>query len=128
MTPERRPKGIRSLSPNPPSPQGLIEFLSESRISVLYFARQAKEAKNNDLAKELTVQGQTLRTEIARLRRTWTTDWDHKTKILLTQGRAARSELARLMEDAEKSAKKTRVFTRAIDAVSTLLALTKKIL
>lgn len=116
----------------PASPQAssiaLIESFSETRISILYLARQAKEAKNNALAKELTVQGQTLRAEIARLRRTWTTDWDLKTKILLTQGRAAQSELARLMEDAEKSAKKTRVFTRAIDAVTTLLALTKKIL
>ncbi|MBL0059857.1 MAG: hypothetical protein IPP35_12360 [Elusimicrobia bacterium] len=63
----------------------LLESLSESRIAILFLARQAKEAKNNALAKELTVRGQSLRTEIARLRRSVLNDWSKETKRLIAQ-------------------------------------------
>ncbi len=105
-----------------------LESLSESRMAVLYLARQAKEVKDNVLAKELTAQGQALRTEIARLRRRVTPEWNKTTKALIVRAGTAQSELAKLIQDADKSAKKMRVFTRALGAVSNILALAKKVL
>ncbi|MBP9127256.1 MAG: hypothetical protein KBD85_03490 [Elusimicrobia bacterium] len=104
----------------------LFESLSESRISVLNLARRAKEGKNIDLAKRLTAQGQSLRQEITRIRQTSTTVWTKETKSLISRAGTALSELAKLIKDADKSAKKIRVFTRALSAVSTILALAGK--
>lgn len=106
----------------------LLESLSDSRISVLYLARQAKEAKNIALAQKLTAQGQSLRQEISRIRRTVTTEWNKETKSLIARAETAQSELAKLIQDADKSAKKIRIFTRALSAASTILALAKKVI
>jgi hypothetical protein len=96
-----------------------LESLSESRISVLYLARRAKE---------LTEKGQSLKIELARIRRTLTADWTKESTALLKRSKTAQSELARLAEKAEKSVKKTKAFARALDAVSNVLAVAKKIL
>ena len=74
MAPQRPMKLVFKKSEQG-APIDLLEFLSESRISVLCLARQAKEAKNKVLAKELTEKGQSLRTQMARLRRTVTIEW-----------------------------------------------------
>ncbi|MBK8870673.1 MAG: hypothetical protein IPN19_06405 [Elusimicrobia bacterium] len=115
-----------SSDARPPSPTALFESLSESRISVLYLARQAKEGKNTDLAKRLTAQGQSLRQEITRIRQTATAVWTKETQSLIAQAGTAQSELAKLIKDADKSAKKTKAFARALAAVSNVLALAKK--
>ncbi|MBK8870665.1 MAG: hypothetical protein KBG07_00660 [Elusimicrobia bacterium] len=95
----------------------LFEPLSESRISVLCLARQAKE---------LTEKGQSLRTEMDRLRRTVTIEWTKETKTHIARAETAQSELTTLIEAANKSAMEMRFFTRALSTVSTLLALAKK--
>lgn len=127
MTIKRTPK--RSLSPVPQaSPLALLESLADTRISVLYLARQAKEAKNTALAKELTKKGQSLRTEIARIRQTVTTAWNTETQTIIDSAAIARSDLTQLIEEAEKSAKKIAVFTRALGVASNILGLAKKVL
>lgn len=139
-----RPQGLGNSVPNtvgggpdatgesrltqPSDGHSLLESLSDSKISILYLARQAKEAKDNVLAKELTAQGQSLRTEITRLRRRVTPEWNKTTKALIVRAGTAQSELAKLIQDADKSAKKMRVFTRALTAASNILALAKKVL
>lgn len=127
MTLKRRTKQIPLLVPVA-SPIALLESLSESRMAVLYLARQAKEAKNIALAKKLTAQGQSLRQEMSRIRRTITPEWNKATKMLIARAGTAQSELAKLIKDADRSAKKTKIFTRALGAVSTILALAKKVL
>ncbi|MBL0059158.1 MAG: hypothetical protein IPP35_08640 [Elusimicrobia bacterium] len=102
--------------------------MSESRIAILFLARQAKEAKNNALAKELTVRGQSLRTEIARLRRSAIDNWSKETKTLTAKAGAAQARLTRLAQEAENSAKKLSVLTRALGLASKLLGLTQKVL
>lgn len=106
----------------------LFESLAESRVSVLYLARRAKENKDMALAKELTEKGQSLKIEMVRIRRTLTADWNKESTALLKRSKTAQSELVRLAEKAEKSAKKTKAFARALDAVSNVLALAKKVL
>ncbi len=106
----------------------LLESLADSRISILYLARQAKEAKNNPLAKELTAKGHSLRKEMARIRRIATADWTKETVALLKRSKTAHSELAELIQDTDKSAKKIRTFTRALIAVSNILAVAKKVI
>jgi hypothetical protein len=111
------------------SPSGpLLESLSDSRISILYLARQAKEAKDSAVAKELTAKAQSLRQEITRIRQTSTSAWTRDTKTLMSRAGTAQSELAKLIQDADKSAKKTKHFSRALGAVSTILAIAKKVL
>ena len=112
----------------PPPAVSLLESMAESRISVLYLARRAKEAKNTALAKELSDQGQRLRTEITRLRQTETAAWGTQSKALLARAETAQSELAKLIRDVDKSAKKMRVFTRALAAASNILAVAKKVI
>lgn len=106
----------------------LLESLADSRISILYLARKAKEAKNNALAKELTEKGQSLKIEMARTRRIVVADWSQKAGALLERSKTIQAELSKLAAEAEKSAKKIKLFTRALNAVSTLLALAKKVL
>ncbi len=60
MTP-KRPRGRVSHSTHQSPSIALFESLSESRISVLYLARRAKETKDMALAKELTKKGQSLK-------------------------------------------------------------------
>lgn len=119
-------RGLNSAQPS--DGRSLLESLSDSEISILYLARQAKEAKDNVLAKELTAQSQALRTEITRLRRRVTPEWNKTTKALIVRAGTAQSELAKLIQDADKSAKKMRVFTRALTAASNILVLAKKVL
>ncbi len=106
----------------------LLESLAETRVSVLYLARRAQETKDTALAKELTEKGQSLKIEIARIRRTRTVEWTKESTVLLKRSKTAQSELARLAATAEKSAKKTKAFARALTAVSNILALAKKVL
>ncbi|MBK8870675.1 MAG: hypothetical protein IPN19_06415 [Elusimicrobia bacterium] len=106
----------------------LFESLSESRISVLYLARRAKETKDMALAKELTEKGQSLKIEMARIRRTLTVEWTKEAAALLKRSKTAQSELAKHVADAEKSARKTKALARALTAVSKVLALAKKVL
>jgi hypothetical protein len=106
----------------------LLESLSDSRISILQLARKAKEAKNNSLAKELTAKGQSLRKEIERVRRTVTSDLDKGTKSIIAQAGAAQAQLAKIIQNAEKSSKKIAIFSRALGAVSNILALAKKVI
>lgn len=127
MSPQRVLKRV-SVVPKQAPPIALLESLSETRISVLYLARQAKEAKNNSLAKELTVKGQALRKEIERVRRAVTSDLDKETRSIIAQAGAAQAQLAKLIQNAEKSSKKMVIFTRVLGFVSDLIALTKKIL
>lgn len=114
-------------SQRPPS-FALFESLTESRISVLYLARRAKETNDMALAKELTEKSQSLKIEMDRIRRTLTANWTQQATALLNRSKTAQSELARLAATAEKSAKKTKVFARALTAVSNILALAKKVL
>jgi hypothetical protein len=127
MAPQRPMKLVFKKSEQG-APIDLLESLSESRISVLYLARQAKEAKNNSLAKELTAKGQSLRKEIERVRRTVTADLDKETKTIIAQAGAAQAQLAKLIQNAEKSSKKIAVFARARSAVSNILALAKRVI
>lgn len=127
MTLKPRTRRISSSASVAP-PSALLESLAESRISVLYLARQAKEAKNNTLAKELTKKGQSLRTEIVRIRRTAAADWNKETKLLIARAGTAQSELFKLIENAKKSEKKLVILTRALGVVSNILSLTKKVL
>lgn len=106
----------------------LLESLTESRISVLYLARRAKEINDMALAKELSEKGQLLKIEIARIRRTRTVEWTKESTVLLKRSKTAQSELARLAATAEKSAKKTKAFARALTAVSNILVIAKKVL
>jgi regulator of replication initiation timing len=106
----------------------LFESLAESRVSVLYLARRAQETKDTALAKELTEKGQSLKIEIARIRRTLTADWTKEAAALLKRSKTAQSELAELAANMEKSARKTKVLARALDAVSNVLAVAKKVL
>lgn len=124
----KRPRSRVSNSPQQSPSIVLLETLAESRISILYFARQAKEAKNNVLAKELTAQGQALRSEIARLRRSAIADWAENAKTLVARAAVVQSRLTRLVQDAEKASKKSAVLTRALGLASTLLGLAKKVL
>ncbi|MBK8870662.1 MAG: hypothetical protein KBD85_03825 [Elusimicrobia bacterium] len=103
-------------SQRPPS-FALFESLSESRISVLYLARRAKETKDMALAKELTEKGQSLKIEMARIstsgapsaalsesgriRRTLTADWNKESTALLKRSKTAQSELAKLAANKE---------------------------
>lgn len=127
MTPPRRSNRV-PLLPNQDSAMIFLESLSESRMAVLHLARRAKEARNKDLAKELSEKSRSLRTEISRLRRTVAAEWDKETKALIARAGTAQSELAKLIQEADKSAKAMRVFTRALVAASNLLALAKKVL
>lgn len=125
----KRTDARQKLSEVTPLPAvSLLESMAESRISVLYLARRAKEAKNTALAKELSDQGQRLRTEITRLRQTETAAWGTQSKSLVARAETAQSELAKLICDADKSAKKMRVFTRALTAASNILAVAKKVI
>ncbi|MBK8870668.1 MAG: hypothetical protein KBD85_03475 [Elusimicrobia bacterium] len=121
----------------------LLESLSDSRISILHLARQAKETKDMALAKELTEKGQSLKIEMARIstsgapsaalseggriRRTLTVEWTKEAAALLKRSKTTQSELTRLAATAEKSARKTKVLARALNAVSNVLALVKKV-
>ncbi|MBK8870671.1 MAG: hypothetical protein IPN19_06395 [Elusimicrobia bacterium] len=119
----------------PPSPTALFE----SRISVLYLARRAKETKDMALAKELAEKGQSLKIEMARIstsgapsaalsesgriRRTLTVEWTKEATALLKRSKTAQSELTRLAATAEKSARKTKAFALALDAASNVVGL-----
>lgn len=106
----------------------LLESLAETRVSVLYLARRAQETKDAALANELTEKGQSLKIEIARIRRTRTVEWTKEASVLLKRSRRAQTELAELTANMEKSARKTKGVTRALTAVSNILALAKKVL
>lgn len=127
MTPKRAMKRVLN-SPQKAPIGALLESLSESRISILYLARQAKEAKREAQAKELTAQGQSLRKEIARLRRKVTADWDQEAKALVSRSESVRSRLEKMVRRTGKRSKNTTVFTRALDVVTTVLKLTKRVL
>ncbi|MBL8024262.1 MAG: hypothetical protein JNK54_08300 [Elusimicrobia bacterium] len=124
----KRPMARVSNGVEPAFSLSLLETLSESRISILQFARKSKEAQNDVLAEELTAQGQVLRLEISRIRQTVTPEWNKKTKLLIARAGTAQSELSKLIHEADKSEKKTRIFTRALGAVSNILALAKKVI
>ncbi len=127
MTP-KRPLSRVSKLPQQTSSISLLESLSESRITVLFLARQAKESKDNALAKQLTEKGRSFKIEMARIRRIATADWTKETVALLKRSKTAHSELAKLIQDTDKSTKKIRVFTRALNAVSNILAVAKKVI
>lgn len=110
------------------SPMELLESLSETRISVIFLARQAKEAKDNALAKELTAQGQALLKEIERIRPTVGAGWDKETKALAARAGTAQAELAKLMQNAEKSGKNINTVARALGVVSNILTLARKVI
>ncbi len=107
---------------------GLLESLAESRISILFLARQATEAKEKVLAKELREKGQALRTEIARVRRAALAEWNQETKTHAAKAKVAQARLAKLVLQAEQGSKKSMILTRALGLASTLLGLTGKVL
>lgn len=124
-----KPNRIRSKDSTPQtSPLALLESLSETRLAVLFLARQAKESKNTALAKELTAQGHALRNEIERLRRTLTAEWNAETKTLVARAGTAQAQLAKLLQNAEKSAKNMDTVVRALGVVSNILSLAGKVI
>jgi hypothetical protein len=123
----------RSARLNRPTAQvvsgaALPDSLAETRVSVLHLARQALEAKDAALAKQLTAQGQALRAEIARHRKAAHAAWMADAKTIVPRLHAAQSRLSRLIEAGEKSAKRRANLTRALGAVSAILTLSRKVL
>jgi replication fork clamp-binding protein CrfC len=121
-----RKKRVKS-SRNPPVSLPLLESLSDSQISVLYLARLAKENKQEALAKKLTSEAQSLRKEIARLRHTASTEWDKKTKSIVALTAVVCDRLNRIINQTQKKTKNLATFNRAIDVLSKILKMIKKV-
>jgi phage shock protein A len=93
----------------------ILESLAETRVTLAYLAQKAKEEGNADLARRLNEQSQTLREEIARLRKAGQSTWRGDAEGIADQFRKAQSELK---EEVKKIEADRKALGRAVKVLS----------
>jgi hypothetical protein len=105
----------------------ILETLAESRVSVLYLARRAREEKNKSLAEELSSQAKTLQSEITRLRRAAHVVWPAEANVLTGKFVGAQSRLTKIVEGIAKDQRRLQSSARVLSAVRGLFDLTARL-
>jgi hypothetical protein len=116
-----------TVSNDMPDKTRFIESLAEARLTVLYLARRAVEAKDKKTADRLDAQGREIKAQIAALRAFPHENWASAARGLGEQFEKARARLGKITAKMNRDKAALQNAARALGALDDLLALAKKI-